>query len=39
MGYAVDQDAKKLQKNNTHHAFINAGGDFKTLGRLPDKQA
>jgi thiamine biosynthesis lipoprotein len=30
-GYAVDQGAKILQKNNTHHAFINAEGDLKTL--------
>ena len=35
----MDQDAKKLQENNTHHAFINAGGDLKTLGSRPDKQA
>ena len=38
-GYAVDQAAKALQKNNIHHAFINAGGDLKTLGRRPDKTA
>jgi FAD:protein FMN transferase len=35
----VDQGAKTLQKNNTHHAFINAGGDLKTFGSRPDKQA
>jgi thiamine biosynthesis lipoprotein len=38
-GYAVDQAAKTLQKNNIHHAFINAGVDLKTLGSRPDKQA
>lgn len=38
-GYAVDQAAKTLQKNNIHHAFINAGGDLKTLGNRPDKTA
>ena len=37
-GYAVDQAAKTLQKNNIHHAFINAGGDLKTLGSRPDKK-
>jgi FAD:protein FMN transferase len=37
-GYAEDQAAKKLQKNDTHHAFINAGGDLKTLGSRLDKQ-
>ena len=35
----MDQAPKKLQKNNTHHAFINAGGDLKTLGSRPDKHA
>jgi thiamine biosynthesis lipoprotein len=35
----VDQAAKKLQKKNTHLAFINAGGDLKTLGSRPVKQA
>ena len=35
----MDQGAKTLQKNNTHHAFINAGGDLKALGSRPDKQA
>lgn len=35
----MEQAAKKLQKNNTHHAFINAGGDLKTFGSRPDKQA
>ena len=35
----MDQGAKTLQKNNTHHAFINAGGDLKTLWSRPDKQA
>lgn len=38
-GYAVDQAARALQKNNIHHAFINAGGDLKTLGNRPDKTA
>ena len=35
----MDQAAKKLQKNNTHNAFINAGGDLKTLESRPGKQA
>ena len=35
----MDQGAKTLQKNNTHHAFINAGGDLKTFRSRPDKQA
>jgi FAD:protein FMN transferase len=38
-GYAVDQAANILQKNDIHHAFINAGGDLKTLGNRPDKTA
>ena len=38
-GYAVDQAANTLQKNNIQHAFINAGGDLKTLGNRPDKTA
>jgi thiamine biosynthesis lipoprotein len=28
-----------LQKNNIHHAFIYTGGDLKTFGSRPDKQA
>jgi FAD:protein FMN transferase len=39
MVYAVDQGAKILKKNNIHHTFINTGGDFKTFGSRPDKQA
>jgi FAD:protein FMN transferase len=35
----VDQGAKTLQKNNTHHAFINPGDDLKTLESRHDKQA
>ena len=35
----MDQGAKTLQKNNIHHAFINAGVDLKTFGSRPDKQA
>ncbi len=38
-GYAVDQAINILQKKNIHHAFINAGGDLKTLGNRPDKTA
>jgi FAD:protein FMN transferase len=35
----VNQGVKTLQKNNTHHAFINAEGDLKSFGSRPDKQA
>lgn len=38
-GYAVDRAIKILQEKNIHHAFINAGGDLKTLGNRPDKTA
>jgi len=38
-GYAVDRAIKVLQEKNIHHAFINAGGDLKTLGGRPDKTA
>lgn len=38
-GYAVDRAIKILQESNIHHAFINAGGDLKTLGSRPDKTA
>jgi thiamine biosynthesis lipoprotein len=38
-GYAVDRAINILQEKNIHHAFINAGGDLKTLGNRPDKTA
>ncbi len=38
-GYAVDRAINILQEKNIHHAFINAGGDLKTLGGRPDKSA
>lgn len=38
-GYAVDKAINILQEKDIHHAFINAGGDLKTLGHRPDRTA
>ncbi len=38
-GYAVDRAIYILQEKDIHHAFINAGGDLKTLGHRPDRTA
>jgi FAD:protein FMN transferase len=38
-GYAVDRAINILQESNIHHAFINAGGDLKAIGKRPDQTA
>lgn len=35
-GFAVDEAAKFLRKNNVKRAIINAGGDIAAIGRRPD---
>ena len=36
-GFAVDETAEFLRKNNVKRAIINAGGDIAAIGRRPDE--